>query len=271
MLTWHEIIQKYIIRHSDTIRKITSPLKTHFGVEYFTYHKIDPAGRYTVLLNRPDWAEKYVDEKIYLNDPYLRHPENYEEGITCVGANGSNSYKKKILIKAQEILNSDTCILLIQKQGGTVEFFGYSANNENRSLLDLALNNQPLLKSFGDYFKQELKIVLQNMEEGFLPALKGSDFFQREKIGQKDPHTSFLAEIGLAEKTKLRSLLTKREVECLQHLIEGYTLKETAFLLNLSSRTVESYINNIKSKWDGPFASDVKTIARELKQLGLLP
>ncbi|MBT4879889.1 MAG: helix-turn-helix transcriptional regulator [Alphaproteobacteria bacterium] len=44
------------------------------------------------------------------------------------------------------------------------------------------------------------------------------------------------------------SYLTKREVECLQHLATGKIVKEVAQSLNLSPRTVDFYLKNIKEK-----------------------
>jgi len=42
--------------------------------------------------------------------------------------------------------------------------------------------------------------------------------------------------------------LTKREMECLSYILQGRTLKETADILQLSKRTVETYFENIKNK-----------------------
>ena len=42
--------------------------------------------------------------------------------------------------------------------------------------------------------------------------------------------------------------LTEREAQCIYHLMHGGTLKSTAHKLNLSPRTVEFYINNIKDR-----------------------
>ena len=44
--------------------------------------------------------------------------------------------------------------------------------------------------------------------------------------------------------------LSKRESECLLQLSLGKTAKETARALDLSPRTVEFYLNNIKEKTD---------------------
>lgn len=42
--------------------------------------------------------------------------------------------------------------------------------------------------------------------------------------------------------------LTEREVECLSHLLKGKSAKLTASLMNISVRTVEFHLNNIKLK-----------------------
>ena len=42
--------------------------------------------------------------------------------------------------------------------------------------------------------------------------------------------------------------LSKRETECLRHYVQGKTAKEISQIVNLSRRTVENYIYNIKIK-----------------------
>ena len=42
--------------------------------------------------------------------------------------------------------------------------------------------------------------------------------------------------------------LTEREAECIYCLLQGKTIKSTGILLNLSARTVEFYLKNIKTK-----------------------
>jgi len=41
---------------------------------------------------------------------------------------------------------------------------------------------------------------------------------------------------------------TKREVECLIHLLEGHTLVSAARVMGLSPRTVEFYVKNMRLK-----------------------
>ncbi len=44
--------------------------------------------------------------------------------------------------------------------------------------------------------------------------------------------------------------LSKQEMNCLFYLIRGLSMKDIALRVGLSWRTVESYLNNIKYKWD---------------------
>ena len=46
------------------------------------------------------------------------------------------------------------------------------------------------------------------------------------------------------------SYLTQQEYRCLSHLIEGLTVKKTADQLDLSPRTVEFYLANIKTRFN---------------------
>jgi DNA-binding CsgD family transcriptional regulator len=42
--------------------------------------------------------------------------------------------------------------------------------------------------------------------------------------------------------------LTEREFECINYLTRGKTAEEIAIILNISKRTVETHVNNIKRK-----------------------
>lgn len=49
--------------------------------------------------------------------------------------------------------------------------------------------------------------------------------------------------------TLRHNILSKRERECVFYLIRGHSMKEIGRMLNISWRTVETYIRNIKLKW----------------------
>ena len=276
MLSWQEIVQNYIIKHSSQIRKTTQPLRDHFGISYFTYHRIDNNGKYTVLVDRPDWAEHYVSEQIFLNDPYLRHPSVYRSGISSIQNHGSEEYKEQVLKAGKKILHMDLTAILIQKKESCVEFFGFAGNRKTSSLENLYLNRSQLLTSFAFHFKRELGFIMTQMEEeaGSLRDLKGEDFICSQPLCPDVASSNLLAyyrDLGRkGRKTKKAEKLSLRERQCLKLLIESKTAKETANVLGLSRRTVEFYFENIKNKFSCWSKQEVLQIAKTLEDIGLL-
>lgn len=276
MYSWKEIVQNYIARHSDRIKKVSQPIREHFGVAYFTYHRIDITGKYTVLVDRPDWAEHYVEEKIFQDDPYLRHPDVYETGICLIEQHGSPEYKKWVMRSGQEVLDVDLGVILIEKGEDCVEFFGFASKKDKSALEKVYLNQPGLLKSFAVHFKRELNDILEDMAEEpiTLQHLKGKDCHNHELISPSiplDAHHAYLADLGLKEDLAKAALLTNRERECLNLLLAGKSAKDTALFLNLSPRTVEFYFENIKNKLSCWSKQEVLAKAKSLQQLGLLP
>ncbi len=276
MLSWEEIVQNYIIEHSDKIQQVTRPLREHFQINYFTYHRIDKNGKYTVLVDRPDWAEYYVEEKLYLTDPMLRNPDVYKPGFCLFEADSSDEHIKKVVREGKEIFNLDFGVIQIEKSQDYVEFFGYFANKAESGLDKLHLNQPEILKSFASHFKSELKPILTEMtgEASSLIDLKGDDYHRKDPIQpnlSREKLLKYLEAIGKKEEIRLASTLSIREKQCILGLLSGYSAKETAAALQLSARTVESYLENIKNKLSCYTKQDLISVGQTLKVLGLLP
>jgi len=275
MLNWESIVQNYIIKYSNKIQKTTQPLREHYGIGYFTYHRIDYGGKYTVLVDRPDWSEHYVSEKIFSDDPYLRHPSVYQSGISLIENHGSDEYKELILNEGKKVLKMDLGAILIKKNEGGVEFFGFCGDSQTSSLQSLYLNHPQLLTSFADHFKKELGLILTKMEEeaGFLIDLKGNDFLCKQPICPDISSAKLLSyyrDLGLNGEVEKAEKLSFREKQCLKLLIQNKSAKETAVVLGLSRRTVEYYFENIKNKLACWTKQEVLQVAKTLKEMGLL-
>lgn len=275
MLGWNDIVQRYITKYSNRIRKATQPLRDHFGIGYFTYHRIDYKGKYTVLVDRPDWAEHYVSEKIFLQDPYLRNADVYQPGICFLDSHGSEDYKKTVNSAGKKVLQMDSAAILIQKKQDCVEFFGFSGMKETCCLEKICLNDPLLLTSFSTHFKNELKSVLTLMESesSSLFDLKGKDFLCAEPIRpdiSPSARFAYLADLGMKAELERAAKLSKRERQCLQLILQGKSSKESAIILGLSRRTIEFYLENIKNKLSCWRKQEIFTVAEKLSSLGLL-
>ncbi|MFN3234583.1 MAG: LuxR C-terminal-related transcriptional regulator [Gammaproteobacteria bacterium] len=65
--------------------------------------------------------------------------------------------------------------------------------------------------------------------------------------------------------------LTKREMECFYYILRGYTAKSIATKLNLSVRTVECHLNNVKSKLGCRCKSELIDFAEEHGLMRFVP
>lgn len=272
-LKWKDIVQDYIIRHSDKIQKVTRPLHEKLDVGYFTYHRIDTQGNYTVLVDRPDWAEFYVQTQYYLDDPYLRHPDVYKPGLCAMQHHGTDTYKERIMHDGKEIFHLDYNVLLIEKSADYVEFFGFVANAGKNRLEGVVLNHPYFLKTFAAHFKRELSPILLPMRESAssLINLKGADFFNRELIHPHTDISALIAECGMGDLVRKTARLSPQEKRCLQRIGLGESAKEIGAVLQISSRTVEFYVENIKNKLACTTKQELISVAQKCDEFSLLP
>lgn len=83
-------------------------------------------------------------------------------------------------------------------------------------------------------------------------------------------YAEILSALGMENYLEKATLLSSREKECLELLLQGKTAKETAAALHLSPRTVESYFVNLKKKLKCTHKGDLFSAALILKKLELL-
>lgn len=272
MLSWQDIVQNYISKYSDKIRKTTQPLREHFGIGYFTHHRIDSMGNYTVLVDRPDWAEHYVETKVYLEDPFLGLPECFESGICGIKSSTPEPYMDSF----KNRLSMDTGVMLIQKHEADVEFFGFFGNEKTCSLTALSLNHPQLFYSFAAHFTHEFTGVLSHMrqQKASLAALKGKKALSCKPVYPELDTTTlaaFYSDLGYTNEVAMVQKLSKRERQCLKLLLEGKSAKETASILGPTRRTIESYFENIKAKLSCWSKQELFSAAKRLQDIGLLP
>ncbi len=76
---------------------------------------------------------------------------------------------------------------------------------------------------------------------------------------------------NISNTTNRLSILSQREKECLFHLLQGKSYKSTAKLMQISPRTAEQYINNVKMKWLCTYKEDIFKKAIEYGYLNIFP
>lgn len=264
-ISWYEIYHQYLTKYERVISSITRPLLDRFQVSFFGYHRISMSGDYTVLSNRLDWAEYYIENQLYLKDPFLRRPNCYSTGISLI-----EGHKKEPLNWAKiEVLEG---VILVQKTVDAVEFSFFGGQNPQGGMVKLLLNNLPLLKTFTHYFKKKTEklrwdqqtrgynIPEQTPQKGeniIIPCIDSANRLQ------------FLNAIGQEKLVKQFNSLSPQEKACLNLIGQDLTAKEIAQRLSLSPRTVESYLNMIRNKMDCYSKRELAAASKNFIHLGL--
>lgn len=264
-------VDRYIKRHHTKMRQICEPLQRFFGINYFTYHSITAEGYWRPFVSRPDWADYFTENQLYLHDPMMLHPRCYQSGAVLWMHYMNEPSQQKFLKIANEQFEMAHGFCIIERSELGCEFFGFSAPPHFEQIYSTYLQDLPLLKEFCKYFKKEAAPILKLIEQDPIPLLdiKGKDFQEVTDcpFARLQTPSLFLNYIRAKPPVKL----SKREKECLSHYLNDLNMQEVANKLGLSVRTIESYLGNIKNKLSCWNKVELIKKGQELRSLGIIP
>lgn len=256
--------------------KLVDPFKQCFGLDVCGYTLVDDQGKYFQIYNHPELCQYYYETKGYLQDPFHFHPSNYKSGVLLPYSLGLKGYNEPHEDMERKFKVSPNYLMIQRKGQGFAHCFDFSSTQQGLNLTSIYVQNLRCIERFVDFFLSEW-----SPEEGLfdpyslnMADLIGKQFYQnyKDQIYQdKDSRLEFGKMFQLqGNEVELYQMLTKREKQCFGLLFEGYTTIDMADEMNLSKRTVEQHLDNIRFKLD--CGSRVELIRRfnELKILGLL-
>ena len=121
------------------------------------------------------------------------------------------------------------------------------------------LRNLDFLKKFKNYFVERAQPLMENTESSrfILPeCYRPTEISLNDSLKSLEKQFELLSSPSVGKKS-----LSTQEEACLSWLVKGKTSSEIAEILNLSRRTVENYLANIKMKWDCRKISEVVYLA----------
>ncbi len=263
---WDYTLRKHH-RLCDQVRPLIQPLVDAFGISHFGYFFVTEAGHWACISSNPAWLEHYLYNDLFLNSPFIKDPKFIPEGVIFTKCINSSAYiETKRQAKTFGI--EDSIILTSKKDGKFQGFsFGINAHEENYNLF---INELPLLKRFCVEFLRKAEKMIQELAYDPIDMREflGSSFYKKQEgklLLGKEKRAVFLDQL----KVKAPVLL-KREKECLILYLTGETAKSIADTLELSHRTVESYLETTKYKLNCYQKTDLLKKAKELQDYGLL-
>lgn len=237
------------LRASTDISQICGPLQ-QLGINYFHFARIYNHNHTTaVLISDARW-QKYVYQR---EQPAGTNLLEVPDGLY----RWENIYPKTLLIDSQNEFNLYNAISLVKHAEKYHDIYAFSSHKDQNVTLDFYINHFNLLEKFILYFHDRAKNLIseavkpQNLIH--IPhGMRIKDQSIDELVFQtlEDPFKNYLKQITPTKfyLDNVNSYLTRREYDCLKFLSKNKTIGETATLLNISSRTVEQFIENAQNR-----------------------
>jgi LuxR family transcriptional regulator, quorum-sensing system regulator SolR len=237
-----------MFRQAKNIDSIFSPLcQLHFCC--MCYIRIYNDGTFLDLSNNSEMLSYFMldlDGYRYINyQKVFDRPNGYEISLS------SGDFGQAVQeVRKKCNLHHNLC--LFNKHPSYQEIWQFTAEKDD---CNIYLKNLDLLKKFTFHFREKAKPIINQAENHKLKVcgnLQTKSTFYNNMNLQQNLENEFTDNLDikryyLGEKFN-NTYLTKREVDCLFWLAQGKSACEIAMILETSKRTIDSHIDNCKTK-----------------------
>lgn len=221
----------FIYSQTPQIQEATT-LLSPFGISNFYYFRIYKDGKYLHLGNNDPYMNFYV-HNVHSSPPFVLDmiEGNYTHFIWPSG-------HSDFLVDASLAHGFSNGISIIRYSKSYYECWTFATKPENTEIIQTYVNEMPRLRHFISFFNsQYASVINQGLSCMGHYANMG---FDNNLISQRAKTQCFTLRHDVS--------LTPREHECLMTLAQGYTRKGIGRKLDISLKTVEFHLNNIKEK-----------------------
>lgn len=252
MLTTRNLQNKsaysFINETTDRVHDTCLPFFQAFNLTQFAYMRIYDNGKIFRLVSHKEWSKTFLEKEFY-NDPNFLRKEMFNLQL--------GSYQCRTLVGAPQgihwntLYNSQIWNVLIyyKKKKNFLECCCLGTTPENNQVINLYMNNFKDLYNFFLYFKEKNIDLINDSDQQKLlistinPQDKPDAMLEKDRFSQILQSHKHTLQVG-----NQNALLTQRQFEVLSQLSLGKTAKEIGRNLQLSPRTIEHYINELKVK-----------------------
>lgn len=253
---------QFVLQSCNEIQKICAPFFQATGINAFVFNRTHtsaiPAKGF-FLTNHRAWCEQflktdYLDRLSFAGIADLGEFKGYKLLF------GNLFTDNKMLKNMRQDYDLDHTVFICRQFADYIEWYMFTSSSVNTQITSFYINHFSEIINFVNSFKDQAKNIIDKVSKlpvlPFPVAREDQKIFLNiaaQKILWKDP---VLIELGENYQPKryeffinnMTAVLTRQEYKCLQGLLSGLTAKQIAKQLKLSSRTVETYLNNIRHK-----------------------
>ncbi len=258
---------QYNKENAEKLYKLCEPLCSQCGIKIFGYRKFFINGQYLALCNHHKWQDFYfvnikdlgtvfstaIQKSIHKKFTYFLWPQV------------SNDF----IISALHSFNIWNGITIYYRENDFVESFAFAGDISDTQIPNFIINNTKFVEEFILYIRSKAQRILTPLDEDVLGHFKEIKDLTCQENNLKLNAPSLEQDLYFMKENKVKKF-TNKESKCISGLAKGLTYKCIAKELSISEKTVETHINNIRSKIGHYSKSDLAKIYHENKKMFLI-
>jgi DNA-binding CsgD family transcriptional regulator len=238
--------------YSQDITTICNPLKL-LGITYFAHVRITKNQEFSAITNNHEFTQHYINNKYYNADIHMADDNKLGKNIIwdAIERFGQSA---KMHSEAGEFGVKHT-FTVVEKNAEHNNYYHFANNSSSQAINQIYLSQVDLLESFIKHFNHNISQSKKlssayQLSYKIDPDAAGYQIENQEDINLTETQKlEFLNHLTQGDNLETQ-LLSTRQLECLFYLIKGMTMKQISHELNLSPKTIEHYLENIKIKFN---------------------
>lgn len=181
------------------ITEYCKPLENLLGITRFSFCQIDNTGQGILLHSYPKQLEYYLNQKHYLYDPHIVHPDNILTGAALWASYDDLNYQGVVLPSSERLFQSYYGLSYIRKNNTDFCAYLFSTYEQNHGIFSSYYNYFEQIELFINFFDAQLQGIVEDLQNAKvdLHKLKGERFTNQPGITQgtitKKQQEEFLA------------------------------------------------------------------------------
>lgn len=252
MLTQNILKNDMYFKYHKELEELTKPLAEYFQITYFA-HKISyPDNSKIYLGNSPLVHESYYFDHWRKTSPLEGSLDKFQTGYYLY-----SSFNQPVpdVIEYYKSINIGNVLVIIKNYDTYCEFFFFGSSWNNVAINNFYFNNIDLLENFILNYREQTRKLYQRCDKQRI--LLSTDMVTNNTSipgnVSDELKKRFLQDINYLPTTGKRVehlRLSKQQHKCADLLLSGKSAKSISEELNLSKRTVEYYLELIKTKFN---------------------
>lgn len=231
-------------KYEDSVTDMVYPFVNELNIKFFSQVRVWHSGIFQTLMNESSLPRFYLEQN---------YPIRFSLGKNILLNSGCyllhhlpKIYSHLELNFTREKFNLDHFVYVVDTNAQWDDLFILATTPENSVFVNLVFNNMDFIKQVLNTYKYKAKKLLEKS-----PKIQ----FSNESFVKNDSHSRYKLSTDQLNLQKIlvpvngsEIAISKQEYRCLSHLLQNHTIKKTAQIMDLSPRTVERYISNLKHK-----------------------